>query len=144
MKILGFNRVELIVAEDEIEQAVKQFNEVLGTHLPAPHAIEGNPVLSATDFEGSIELVAPTNDEASFARKLAKGPGPIGPLVWEIEDVDDARQWLADQGYRVIFEYDSSKGNEDEQRWAVHQLVLDPSQWFGFNVTLMQRKGGAA
>ena len=30
MKILGFNRVELIVREDQIRDAVAQFNELLG------------------------------------------------------------------------------------------------------------------
>ncbi len=61
MRIIGFDRVELVVAEDQIEAAV-QFNELLGTHLPRPHPIEGHPVLSATDFDGHIELVAPIGD----------------------------------------------------------------------------------
>ena len=50
MEILGFNRVELIVGEDQIDDAVRQFNDLLGLRLPQPHAIEGQPVLSATDF----------------------------------------------------------------------------------------------
>ena len=41
MKIGRFNRVELVVREDEIEDAVKQFNELLGLNLPRPHAIAG-------------------------------------------------------------------------------------------------------
>ena len=142
MKIIGFNRVELIVPEDLIEAAVHQFNALLGTNLPPPHPIEGHPVLSATDFDGSIELVAPVNGEGSFGAKLAQhGPGQIGPLVWEIADLDEARAWIAERGLRILFEYDSSKGNADEQRTRVHQLILDPEQWFGFNVTLMHRIG---
>ena len=39
MKILGFNRVELIVGENQIDAAVQQFNELLGTHLPEPFAV---------------------------------------------------------------------------------------------------------
>lgn len=140
MRIKGFNRVELVVAEDQIEAAVEQFNTVLGTHLPAPHAIQGAPVLSATDFDGSIELVAPVDGQGSFGAKLSeRGPGQVGPLVWEIEDVDEARAWLQEHGYGIVYEYDSSKGNPTEQRTGVHQLVLDPAQWFGFSVTLMQR-----
>src|SRR5687768_15060681 len=137
MEIIGFNRVELIVGEDEIDTAVKQFNELLGLRLPKPHSIEGRPVLSATDFEGHIELVAPVNGEGNFGTKLAeKGPGQIGPLVWEIADVDEARAWLNERGLRITFEYDSSKGNADERAANVYQLVLDPAQWFGFTVTL--------
>jgi catechol 2,3-dioxygenase-like lactoylglutathione lyase family enzyme len=145
MEIRGFNRVELIVAENEIADAVRQFNEVLGLRLPDPHPIEGTPVLSATDFDGHIELVAPSGPTGHFASRLAsQGPGQIGPLVWEVDDIDAAREWVADKGFRIIFEYDSSKGNASEQASDVYQLVLDPAQWFGFNVTLMQRGGGRA
>lgn len=140
MRIRGFNRVELIVAEDQIDDAVRQFNELLGTNLPEPHPIAGQPVLSATDFDGHIELVAPVGGQGSFGRRLEDhGPGQIGPLVWEIDDVDEAKIWLSDRELRVVFEYDSSKGNTSEQDSGVRQLVLDPTQWFGFNVTLMQR-----
>lgn len=136
MKVLGFNRVELIVAEDQIEAAVKQFNEVLGTRLPRPIAIEGHPVVSSTDFEGSVEFVAPLNGEGPFAGRAA---GSIGPLVWEIEDFDRARAWLVENDYRITFEYDSTQGSAKEASTPVRQLVLDPEQWFGFSVTLMQR-----
>jgi hypothetical protein len=140
MNIIGFNRVELIVAEDQIEAAVEQFNNLLGTNLPRPHAIEGRPVLSATDFDGHIELVAPVNGQGPFGAKLARnGPGQIGPLVWEIDDIEEARAWLDEHGLRIFFEYDSSKGNAAERKSHVHQLVLDPEQWFGFTVTLMRR-----
>jgi hypothetical protein len=140
LEILGFNRVELIVREDEIEGAVEQFNELLGLRLPRPHSIEGNPVLSATDFDGHIEFVAPIAGAGGFGAKLAEhGAGQIGPLVWEIADVDAARAWLTERGFRIIFEYDSSKGTAAERASHVFQLVLDPEQWFGFSVTLMQR-----
>ena len=135
----GFNRVELIVPEEDIDAAVTQFNDVFGLNLPTPHRIAGQPVLSATDFDGNIELVAPVCGAGSFGAKLQRGPGQIGPLVWEITDVERVRVWLDEHGYRVVFEYDSRKGNPDEQASAVHQLVLDPAQWFGFNVTLMRR-----
>ena len=35
MKILGFNRVELIVREDQIHDAIAQFNALLGLNLHA-------------------------------------------------------------------------------------------------------------
>jgi hypothetical protein len=76
VKIIGFNRVELIVAEDQIDAAVEQFNALLGTHLPHPHPIEGRPVLSATDFDGHIELVTSVGGAGPFGAKLAQhGPG---------------------------------------------------------------------
>jgi hypothetical protein len=140
MEILGFHRVELIVGEDEIDEAVQQFNDLLGLHLPKPHAIEGHPVLSATDFDGHIELVAPVEGAGGFGAALAKhGPGQIGPLVWEVADIDAARAWVLERGFHIKFEYDSSQGNESERATGVYQLVLEPAEWFGFNVTLMQR-----
>jgi hypothetical protein len=144
MRVLGFNRVELIVREDQIDAAVDQFNSVLGLSLPHPHAIEGQPVLSATDFDGGIELVAPVGGEGGFGARLAKhGPGQIGPLVFEIDDIDAARSWLGSRGLRIRYEYDSSAGNAEEAASGVYQLVLDPDQWFGFSVTLMRRTGQA-
>ena len=140
MEILGFNRVELIVGEGEIEEAVRQFNDLLGLRLPQPHAIEGHPVLSATDFDGHVELVAPVDGAGGFGAALAKhGPGQIGPLVWEVADIDAARSWVLERGFHIKFEYDSSQGNESERTTGVYQLVLEPAEWFGFNVTLMQR-----
>lgn len=141
MKVLGFNRVEMVVPEDRIEDAVAQFNAVLGTKLPRPISIEGHPVLSSTDFDGSVELVASVNGEGPFA---GRPPGSVGPLVWEIEDVDDARRWLEENGYRIAFEYDSTAGSEKEASTPVRQLVLDPEQWFGFFVTLMERAEDAS
>jgi hypothetical protein len=140
MEIIGFNRVELIVAEDQIHDAVAQFNEILGRNLPAPHKIEQAPVLSATDFDGGVEFVAPVNGEGAFGQRLAQhGPGQIGPLVFEVADIDAAREFVTSKGYRIRYEYDSSKGSAEEVQSGVYQLVLDPEQWFGFNVTLMQR-----
>lgn len=136
MKVTGFNRVELVVPEDEIERAVAQFNEVLGLKLPRPIPIQGHPVLSATDLEGSIELVAAVDGEGPFA---GRERGAIGPLVFEIEDFAEAKAWLLANDYRIFFEYDSTQGNEQEARLAIRQLVLDPEQWFGFHVTLMER-----
>jgi hypothetical protein len=141
MEILGFNRVELIVAPEEIEQAVTQFNEMLGLRLPAPHRVSNAAVLSATDFDGGIEFVAPLDDAPGFGSRLAQhGSGQIGPLVWEVADIEAAREWVVERGYRITYEYDSSKGTDAEQAAAVYQLVLDRDQWFGFTVTLMQRR----
>ena len=140
MKVLGFNRVEMIVPEGRIDEAVRQFNDVLGTKLPTPIAIDGHPVRSSTDFEGGVELVSTVDGEGPFA---GRGLGAVGPLVWEIESVDDARRWLGENGYRIAFEYDSTAGGPKEASTPVRQLVLDPEQWFGFLITLMERDARA-
>ena len=142
MEIKGFNRVELIVRPDQIEAARAQFNELLGLKLPPPHQVSRGRALSSTDFDGFIELVAPVDPEMAMSITLAEhGPGQVGPLVWEVEDLDAARDWLRERNLRVAYEYDSRDGNAEEKAAAVRQLILDKDQWFGFTVTLMERSG---
>ena len=69
MEIIGFNRVELVVAEDQIHDAVRQLNEMLGRNLPEPHAIEGVPVLSATDFDGRLAADAGQGKHPASVRR---------------------------------------------------------------------------
>lgn len=140
MRIKGFNRVELIVRPDEIEAARTQFNELLGLRLPAPHEVSRGRALSSTDFDGHIELVAPVDPDMPMTAILAQhGPGQIGPLVWEVESLDAAREWLQERDLRIAYEYDSRIGNAEEQAAGARQLILDRDQWFGFTVTLMER-----
>jgi hypothetical protein len=40
--------------------------------------------------------------------------------VWKVEDVTEAKSWLADRDLRIIYEYDSSRGNEGEKHFGVH------------------------
>lgn len=142
MQIKGFNRVELIVRPDQMDEARARFNDLLGLQLPAPHRVSRDRALSSTDFDGHIELVAPVDPEMAMSMTLAEhGPGQIGPLVWDVDDLDTARDWLDEHDLRVAYEYDSRSGNEDEQAAAVRQLILDKDQWFGFTITLMQRFG---
>lgn len=142
MDVVGLNRVELVIDQDRITDAVRQFNEAFGLRLPDPIPISGHGALSATDFERGLEFIAPHPDDrsSSVGRRLAEfGEGQLGPLVFEIRDVEQARDWLESRGFRIRYEYDSRQGNADEAEMAVHQLHLDPAQWFGFNVTLMRR-----
>jgi hypothetical protein len=62
-------------------------------------------------------------------------------LVWEVEDLDAAREWLSERNLRIAYEYDSRTGNAEERAAGARQLILDKSQWFGFTVTLMERVG---
>ncbi|SEP19384.1 nuclear transport factor 2 family protein [Trujillonella endophytica] len=148
MDVVGLNRVELVIDQARIHDAVKQFNEAFGLRLPDPIDIAGHGALSATDFAGGLEFIAPApgDTSSSVGRRLAEfGEGQLGPLVFRIRDVEAARGWLESRGFRIRYEYDSRQGSADEVEMSVHQLHLDPEQWFGFNVTLMRPfEGGAA
>lgn len=80
MEVTGFNRVEPIVSQADIDAAVKQVNHVLGTQLGAPHPIAGRPVLSSTDFDDGIELAHPWATLEPSAR-ASEGTGADWPAA---------------------------------------------------------------
>jgi hypothetical protein len=60
-------------------------------------------------------------------RKVArKGKGGIGPLVWEVDNIDEARDYVLAKGYQIKFEYHEG---------GVSQIILDPDQFFGYLIT---------
>lgn len=68
MKILGLNRVELLVDAATIGPAVQRFNDVFGFRLSAPQEVPGHALLSSVDFQAGLEPVAPTSDASPAAR----------------------------------------------------------------------------
>src|SRR3954451_3447110 len=70
--------------------------------------------ISATDFEGGVEFVTPFGGAGGLGAKLAEhGAGQICPLVFDLADIDEAREFVASKGFRIRVEYDSTKGNAD-------------------------------
>ena len=131
MKILGFNRVELMVPADEIDDAVAKFNDTFGFALAPAHKVAGQDVLSTVDFAAGIEFMAPSGPDSPLAPRLAKkGRGGIGPLVWEVDDIDAAREHLIAKGASIYFEYEGE---------GIRQICLDPDEFFGYVITFMQR-----
>ncbi|HWD52664.1 MAG TPA: hypothetical protein VG412_09700 [Acidimicrobiales bacterium] len=131
MEILGFNRVELMMSAEDIHAAVDRFNDLLGTSFPSPDLVSDGNVLTTTDWDNHIELYGPAHSESPQSAMLAKkGRGGIGPLVWEVANIDEARDYVVAKGYRIKFEYHEG---------GVSQIILDPDQFFGYLITFMQR-----
>ena len=131
MKVTRFNRVELLLPAEDLEAAVRVFNDVLGGSIEPPHLIEDQQVLTTVDYALGIELMAPGGPDSRLNASLArKGRGGIGPLVWEVDDLDATKAELVEKGYRIFFEYEGE---------GVRQLHLDPDQLFGYGVTFTQR-----
>ena len=131
MRIQRFNRVELLIEEKDIEEAVAKFNDLFGFHLPPPDPVPGQKVRSSTDYDAQIEFFAPHGEGSPLERRLKeKGRGAIGPLVWEVDDIEEAKQWAVSKGINIVFEFTSETG--------IRQLHFDPDQFFGYGVTLTQ------
>jgi hypothetical protein len=131
MKILGFNRVELMMSPEDIHAAVERFNDLLGTSFLPPELVSDGNVLTTTDWDNHLELYGPAHPDSPQAPSLAKkGRGGIGPLVWEVDDIDGAREYVLAKGYKIHFEFEGA---------GVRQIILDPDEFFGYLITFMQR-----
>ena len=132
MKVRRLNRIELVLPGEDIPEAVKVFNDLLGGHLPPPVEVPGQQVLSTTDFALGIEFYGPTGPKSPragvFDRKHRRGA--MGPIVWEVDDMDEAKAEVSAKGYRISFEF-----GEPGHR----QLHLDDAQLFGYGVTFTER-----
>jgi hypothetical protein len=134
LKILGFNRVELLMSSNDMESAIEKFNDLLGTSFEPPMTVAEGEVLSTVDWANKIELFGPAHEASRLAPRLAQsGRGSIGPLVWEVDNIDEARQHVAQKGYRIIGEYEDAE-------LGVKQITLDPRQLFGYLITFMERR----
>jgi catechol 2,3-dioxygenase-like lactoylglutathione lyase family enzyme len=131
MEILGFNRVELMMSPEDMHDAVERFNDLLGTSFEPPQLVSDGNVLTTTDWDNKIELFGPAHaDSPQFATLQRMGRGGIGPLVWEVDNIDEAREYVLGKGYKIKFEYEGA---------GVKQIVLDPKEFFGYLITFMQR-----
>jgi len=130
MRILGFNRVELLLASDDIHEAAERLNDLLGTSFAPPRLTAGGHVYTTTDWDNHVELYGPSGPSSRIAPRLEdKGRGAIGPLVWEVASIDEAREYVLSRGHRIHFEY------EEE---GIKQIVLDPDEWYGYLITFIE------
>jgi hypothetical protein len=131
LRILGFDRVELLLDEEHIHEAAERFNELLGTSFAPPRRTAGGDVWTTTDRANHVELYGPAGPDSRIAASpAAKGRGAIGPLVWEVANIDEARAFVVERGHRIHFEY---------QEDGIKQIVLDPDEWYGYLITFIER-----
>jgi hypothetical protein len=127
-----FQRIELLVTKEALDPAREAFGKFFGSEFPSPTHFEGVEVLSSVNWELGIELVAPAGSDSAIAsRSSEKGPGAIGPIVWEVDDLDAAKATVSDKGFRVAYEFGAP---------GQGQVHLDPAQLFGFGVTFTERQ----
>jgi len=130
MKILGLNRVELLLPDSDLEDAIETFNTGLGFELSKPLKLDEG-IRSSVDFAAGLELVSPA-DEASqvFPILQERGRGALLTIVWEVDSIEAAKVWAEEKGLPVQFYYEGH---------GIKQLCFHESAFFGYVVTLMER-----
>jgi len=133
VKILGLDRVELLVDAGTIGPAVERMNEVFGFRLSPPEEIPGHGLLSSVDFDAGLEFVAPMGPGSSVTPpEKGSGRGALLTVVWEVDDIASARRFAEEKGLTVILDFENE---------SVKQLCLSADEFFGYTITLMERKG---
>ena len=93
MKILGLNRVELLLDDDDLDKAVETFNAKLGFNLCDPLTL-GEGIRSSVDFDKGLELVSPSSEDSPVFQVLReRGKGALLTIVWEVDSIEAAKKW---------------------------------------------------
>jgi hypothetical protein len=130
-RVRALQRVELVVAPEDIESAREVFADLLGVEFSPLRKIEDPGIVTTFDHRVGIELLAAAESgTAAHASLTAKGRGGIGPVLWSVDDLDGAKTEVQDLGYRVSFEYGAP---------GARQVHLDPHQLFGYSITFTER-----
>ncbi len=104
-------------AVKNIDQAVEFYGKAFGIteweHIPMP---ERHMAVAATRMgETLLELIAPTSDEASFAKYLnEKGPG-MHHVAYRVDDIHAALNELRERGVKLI---------DEEPRPGIHNTLV--------------------
>ena len=132
MKILGLNRVELLLPDRDLDDAIETFNTGLGFELSKPHTLDEG-IRSSVDFAAGLELVSPSSAASPVFPLLGDGKrGALLTIVWEVDSIESAKAWAEEKGLPVQFTYEGH---------GIKQLCFHESAFHGYVVTLMERVG---
>ena len=94
------------IAVNSIEEAVKLYTDVLGLGVKGIEIVADQEVKTAIIPVGDskIELLESTNPEGTIARYIEKKGEGIHHLAFEVSNIQDALQTLAQQGVALIDE----------------------------------------
>ncbi len=133
MKLLGLNRVEMLV--NDPDQAEKDLSSLLGGLSFEREPAEG--VLDCRiDWKAGIEIVHPESSQHAVGQLLENKGEHVFTVVFEVEDLADAKTWVIDQGFEILYEFDN--GTEDRPA-SIKQLSIAPERTHGMLVTLLEK-----
>lgn len=136
MKLTGLNRIELLV--EDPDQAEKDLSSLLGglDFEREPVIDQQSPLDCRIDWKAGIEIVHPPDPKHPVGRLLAERGEHVFTVVFEVESIDDARDWVTSQGFEIFYEFDNGR---EGQPATLRQLTIEPSRTHGLLVTLLER-----
>lgn len=136
MKVLGINRVELLVNHPDAAQ--KTFETLFnGGVFAADDAVHGRPQDCRVNYQHGLELVHPMDQQFLPGKLLAQKGEHIFCVVWDVDSIDAARDHVLSEGFTIRYEGDYSANPEVE----IHkQLVVEPDKTHGMMVIFQERR----
>ena len=138
MNFTRFNRIELLVPEDQLQPAIDTFSALLGVTFTTPELMGGNVIRSSIAWEAGIEIIAPHGDQSPMVGLLAQqnARGAIGPIVWEVADLSPIRELCKQQDIEIVYEFELDNGGR--------ALYLAMEDCFGYTLSFIDKPLGAA
>jgi hypothetical protein len=104
VKVLGINRVELVVEDPDKE--AEGLAELLGLHFHRS-TTEEHGVLSRTDFAAGLELAGPSREQDSAMRQILdeRGEGLL-TIVFRVDSLDDLIEQAERNDIDVVVDLD--------------------------------------
>ncbi len=127
MKIIGINRVELLVADPEREAAA--LNALLGIRLESS-VTEAHGVLSCIDFNAGLELAGPTSSESALAPLLDQRGEGLLTVVFRVESVDAVIEMAERNGLEVLVDLEDIDQGDSDPRYKSYRQVSLSSERF--------------
>ena len=128
------NPVAMVVPN--LDAAARLYRDTLGANVSMPVELPEHGVVTVFVELGNtkVELLHPLGAESPIARFLERHPdGGIHHVCYEVDDIHVARDWLQQDGYRVL--------GDGQPRVGAHGkpvLFLHPKDFLGTLIELEQ------
>jgi hypothetical protein len=119
MKILGINRVELVL--ENPDEAAEALSELLGMHFETD-ITEEHGVLSRTDFRAGLELAGPSRPDSAMTPILEQRGEGLLTTVFRVDSVEAVLDMAKRNGIEVLVDLD--KGSEIPGYRSYRQVSL--------------------
>ena len=124
------------IAVRDLAAAARLYRETLGAKVsdPVPQPEHGVTTVFITLPNTKIELIAPLGDASPIAKFLDRTPaGGIHHLCYEVDDIEAARDALANKGARVLGDGAPKIGAHGKP-----VLFLHPKDFYGTLIEIEQ------